>query len=121
MPLSRSEKHLIAENRLFTIRSKQSSSNEVLASLTNSVSSSSLSTSVTVSTTSEIVAGKSIDITNSVERNLSKSKKKLNVKEAIIVEDDQEKKESETDSNICSSYLGNKLSFIFENLSMNNV
>ncbi|XP_029051044.2 serine/threonine-protein kinase 11-interacting protein isoform X1 [Osmia bicornis bicornis] len=105
VPLSKSEKQLIAENRLFTIRSKQSASNEVLASLTNSVSSSSLSTSVNVSTTSEIAAGKSIDITNSVERNLSKSKKKLNVKEALIAEDDQERKESEANSSICSSYL----------------
>ncbi|XP_012140983.2 uncharacterized protein LOC100876018 isoform X1 [Megachile rotundata] len=105
LPLSKSEKQLIAENRFFTIRSKQSASNEILTSVTNSVSSNSLSTSVNVSTSNEIVAGRSIDYTNNIERSLSKSRKKLNVKEAVIVEDEQGKKELNVNSNICNSYL----------------
>lgn len=105
LPLSKSEKQLIAENRFFSIRSKQSTSNEILTSVTNSVSSNSLSISVNVSTTNEIVAENSIKYANNIERSLPKSKKKLNVKEAIIVEDEQEKKEFNVNSNICNSYL----------------
>ncbi|XP_076762138.1 uncharacterized protein LOC143430051 isoform X1 [Xylocopa sonorina] len=106
LPLSRSEKQIIAENHLFTIRSDQSTSNEFLASMSNSVNSNSLSTStIDTATIIEFIAGKSTDGLNDTEKSLSKSKRKSNIKEAIIAEDDQERKESKAESDISTSYL----------------
>lgn len=92
------------------IRSEKSVSKELLNSVSNSLNSSSFSTSVNTSTINEFVAGTS-ERRDSIERNLPKSKKKSNIKEAVIAEVEHEKKDVTADPSI--SYLGNKL---FSNL-----
>ncbi|CAK9800790.1 Serine/threonine-protein kinase 11-interacting protein [Anthophora quadrimaculata] len=99
VPLSKSEKQNIAKNRLFTLRSEQSTSSEFFSSMSNSLY------SVNTSTVGEFVAGTSAD-GDIAERSSVKSARKSNLKEAVIIEDEQEKKESTDDSDICSSYLG---------------
>ncbi|KZC15076.1 Serine/threonine-protein kinase 11-interacting protein, partial [Dufourea novaeangliae] len=91
LPLSKSEKQVITENRLFTTRSEQSISNEFLTSVSNSLNSSSLSVSVTAPTMNEF-DGAEKSTENSFEKCYSKNKKKSNVKKAVITEDDHGKK-----------------------------
>ncbi|XP_076624438.1 serine/threonine-protein kinase 11-interacting protein isoform X2 [Colletes latitarsis] len=101
LPLSRSEKQIIAGNRYYTIRSEQSALSEFSVSVSDSLNSSSLSTSMSTSTFNESVAERSM---NNLERKLPRSKKKLNVKEAIIAEDEQKQKELQENYSVCSSY-----------------
>ncbi|XP_076231714.1 uncharacterized protein LOC143177580 isoform X2 [Calliopsis andreniformis] len=102
LPLSRSQKQSIGLNKILATKSDQSASNEFLASVSNSLNSNHLSASSSTSTFYEFIAGKS---TNNVDKGLSKSKKKSNVKEAVIADDEQGKKESNVPSSIHSSYL----------------
>lgn len=94
------------------IRSAEKSASKELLfnSVSNSLDSSGFSTSVNASTINEFAAGTS-ERRDSIERNLSKSKKKSNIKEAVIAEVEHEKKDVKVDPSI--SYLGNKL---FSNL-----
>ncbi|XP_043250529.1 serine/threonine-protein kinase 11-interacting protein isoform X4 [Colletes gigas] len=101
LPLSRSEKQIIAGNRYYAIRSEKSASSEFSVSVSDSLNSSSLSASMSTSTFNEFVAEKSM---NNLERNLPRSKKKLYVKEAIIAEDEQKQKELKENYSVCSSY-----------------
>ncbi|XP_006617650.1 serine/threonine-protein kinase 11-interacting protein isoform X2 [Apis dorsata] len=87
MPLSKSEKEIIAENRLFAIKSKQFLTNEFHTSMSDSLNSSSLFAS-----TSELAGSSNMD------KSFSKSKKKSNIKEAIIADVEQEKKETKTET-----------------------
>ncbi|XP_011346025.1 serine/threonine-protein kinase 11-interacting protein isoform X2 [Ooceraea biroi] len=82
LPLSRSEKMLIAENQVFTIRTDRS------ASLTSSIS-----TCVDMYDSRESEVDQQTALSNSLEKSITKSKKKSNVREAIIAEIDQEKEE----------------------------
>ncbi|XP_043786378.1 serine/threonine-protein kinase 11-interacting protein isoform X1 [Apis laboriosa] len=87
VPLSKSEKEIIAENRLFVIKSKQFLTNEFHTSMSDSLNSSSLFAS-----TSELAGSSNMD------KSFSKSKKKSNIKEAIIADVEQEKKETKTET-----------------------
>ncbi|OAD52960.1 Serine/threonine-protein kinase 11-interacting protein [Eufriesea mexicana] len=107
-PLSRSEKQIIAQNRHFTIRSEQFESNEFLSSMSNSLNSSSQLSSINTFTTNEFAAGKSTDETSSIQKSFFKIKKKANVKEAIIAEAEQEKKELKADPGTSKGHLETK-------------
>ncbi|KAK9299456.1 hypothetical protein QLX08_007486 [Tetragonisca angustula] len=96
---SRTEKQIIADNRFFVIRSEKSASKELLNSVSNSLNSSSFSTSVNTSTINEFLAG-TPERRDSIERNLPKSKKKSNIKEAVIAEVEHEKKDVKADPSI---------------------
>lgn len=87
VPLSKSEKEIIAENRLFAIKSKQFLTNKFHTSMSDSLNSSSLFAS-----TSELAGSSNMD------KSFSKSKKKSNIKEAIIADVEQEKKELKTET-----------------------
>lgn len=86
VPLSKSEKEIIAENRLFAIKSKLLT-NKFHTSMSDSLNSSSLFAS-----TSELAGS------NNMDKSFSKSKKKSNIKEAIIADVEQEKKELKTET-----------------------
>ncbi|XP_017891214.1 serine/threonine-protein kinase 11-interacting protein isoform X2 [Ceratina calcarata] len=101
LPLSRTEKQAVKENRQFTIRSEQSASSEFLASM-SSVNSNSLSASIDTTNISDFVAAKSVEGTSSSSMERSFFKKRNRIKEAIIAEDEQEKKESQ----VSASYSG---------------
>lgn len=68
--------------------------------MSNSFNSSSLLSSINTFTTNEFAAGKSTDETSSIQKSFFKSKKKSNIKEAIIAEAEQEKKELKADPGI---------------------
>lgn len=99
---SRIEKQIIADNRFFMIRSEKTVSKELLNSVSNSLNSSSFSTSVNTSAINEFVAG-TPERRDSIEKNLPKSKKRSNIKEAVIAEVEHEKKDVKADLSI--SYL----------------
>ncbi|XP_031832146.1 uncharacterized protein LOC116426790 isoform X2 [Nomia melanderi] len=101
LPLSKSEKQIITDNRSFKIKSEQSAPNELLISVHSSMNSSSLSASTNTSTFS--VDGAGISTEANLEKSFSKSVKKSSVKEAVIAEDEQGKKKVESD--VCTSYL----------------
>ncbi|KOX68934.1 Serine/threonine-protein kinase 11-interacting protein [Melipona quadrifasciata] len=98
---SRIEKQIIADNRFFMIRSEKSAK-ELLNSVSNSLNSSSFSTSVNTSTINEFVAG-TPERRDSIEKNLPKSKKRSNIKEAVIADVEHEEKDVKADLSI--SYL----------------
>ncbi|XP_053986719.1 serine/threonine-protein kinase 11-interacting protein isoform X1 [Hylaeus volcanicus] len=102
--LSKSEKQTITGNRRFMIRSEQPMSNEFSASVSNSLNSSSLSVSMNASTLNESVMERSTESMNTLERSITKAKKKLNVKEAVIAEDEHEHKKLKENYIIYRSY-----------------
>ncbi|XP_076173870.1 uncharacterized protein LOC143149906 isoform X2 [Ptiloglossa arizonensis] len=114
LPVSRSEKQIIGENRFFTNTFEQSTSDELLVS--NSVNSDNPSACINTSTFNEFVIDKSSELTNNLERNLPKSKKKFNIKEATISEDGQEQQELKKDysphSDLMKSHLETKQQFL---------
>lgn len=101
--LTKSEKLLIADNRTFPIRTMKFSSKENLNSLTNSINSSISTNFMDTSTVEENSMEESL---NNIETISIKSKRRKNVKEAIIADEDQEK-ESNTKSNEVSSLYSN--------------
>lgn len=98
LSLSKSEKSLVAENRVFTIHANQS------ISLTSSVS-------MCADTYEFNEDGSNHPVTSlseNSEKNVTKNKKKPNMKEAIIDEIDQEKGEfKKLPDVVASSHLGN--------------
>jgi len=97
LPLSKSEKMLTAENQIFTIHRNQS------VSLNSSIS-----TYVDVHDIYESETNQQTTLTSNPERSLTKSKKKSNMREAIIAEIDQEKGEfKQLPDIVASSHLGN--------------
>ncbi|XP_076681070.1 serine/threonine-protein kinase 11-interacting protein isoform X3 [Andrena cerasifolii] len=103
-PLSRSEKQCIAENRHILIGPDQAASNDFLASVSNSLNPSSLTASISSSTYNEFVVGMPTELPSNTEKGLPKSKRRSNVREAVIA-DEQDEKELDMTSSICSSYL----------------
>ncbi|KAG7211247.1 hypothetical protein KM043_010559 [Ampulex compressa] len=91
-PLSRLERQLLAENRVSSIRSNQSASKEYPACLTSSMDSNVLSTSFNASSTpGSRTQNSGTEQSNSVEiRSVTKGKKKWNVQEAVIADDEHE-------------------------------
>jgi hypothetical protein len=88
---------LIAENQIFTIHRDQS------VSLNSSIS-----TCVDVHDIYESETNQQTILTSNLERSLTKSKKKSNMREAIIAEIDQEKGEfKQLPDVVASSHLGN--------------
>jgi len=89
---------LIAENQIFTIHGDQS------VSLNSSIS-----TCVDVHDIHQNETNQQTTLASNIERSLTKSKKKSNMREAIIAEIDQEieKGEFKQLSDVASSHLGN--------------
>lgn len=98
LPLSNSEKILVAENRVFAISTNQSSS---------------LSSSISVYDTREFDEDR-IDrrtIRENLEKSITRSKRRANVKEAVIDEIDQERGEfKKLPDVVASSHLGKNFS-----------
>lgn len=108
--LSKSEKSLIGENRIFGIKSSQAELRDDSVSLTNSLNS--LVTSIDSSANDSLMTkSQNSELTQSMERSIVKGKKKQNVKEAVIAEDDHEKDDSFEikDTLMSTSYLGESL------------
>ncbi|KAI4491331.1 hypothetical protein M0802_010264 [Mischocyttarus mexicanus] len=101
-PLSKSERMLLEDNRVFPIRNMQSSaSKENFVSLSDSTTSNN-----TFSSVDSVVVSKDLMIktpTSSISARGEKSRRRTNVKEAVIAEDDQEKKDSTNKSEVLSS------------------
>lgn len=100
LPLSNSEKTLIAENRIFAISTNQSSS---------------LTGSTSVCDTREFnedrLDRRTISLPENLEKSLTRSKKRPNVKEAVIDEIDQEREEfKKLPDVVASSHLGKDFS-----------
>ncbi|XP_066591773.1 serine/threonine-protein kinase 11-interacting protein isoform X2 [Prorops nasuta] len=106
LPLSKSEKLQIAENRTFPITSKHSISRENLSSSIVSTASN-MSLSLDASSFNNIMEhSQSSEMTDSISKLSQKSKKKRNIKQAtIITDDDFEKEERKNSSNNLSSSL----------------
>lgn len=98
---------LVGENRVFPIRDMQSSvSRENFASLSNSA----ISNNTFSSLDSSISKDYTIKNQGSAEKSFLKSKKKTNVKEAVIAEEDYERKDTINKSDILSSsHLGKNI------------
>ncbi|KOC68415.1 Serine/threonine-protein kinase 11-interacting protein [Habropoda laboriosa] len=108
VPLSKSEKQNIAKNRLFTVRSEQSASSKFSLSMLNSLNSETLSASTNAPSVSEFVAGTSTDGTSIFERSSVKNIKKSNMKEAVIIDDEQDTHELTADSGTSKDHLETK-------------
>ncbi|XP_046828648.1 uncharacterized protein LOC124428534 isoform X1 [Vespa crabro] len=104
-PLSKSERMLVGDNRVFPIRNMQSSvSRENFASFSNSATSDNTFSSFDSSISKNYpIKNQGSDISARAEKSFIKSKKKTNIKEAIIAEEDYEKKDSINKSDILSS------------------
>ncbi|XP_015179281.1 PREDICTED: serine/threonine-protein kinase 11-interacting protein isoform X2 [Polistes dominula] len=109
-PLSKSEKMLVEDNRVFPIRNMQSSvvSRDNFVSLSNSTTSNNTFSSGDSFVSKDFLIN-TPQTSNTSTRGetsftaLGKSRKKTNVKEAIITEEDQEKKDSVNKSEVLSS------------------
>ncbi|XP_012283278.1 serine/threonine-protein kinase 11-interacting protein isoform X2 [Orussus abietinus] len=97
MPLSKTERQIIAENRTFSIKLRCAASKDDINSLAGSITSDITATSMEAS----FIHDRSSELTESVERAI-KTKRK-NVKEAVIAEIDPERNSSEMASSIISS------------------
>ncbi|XP_043681412.1 serine/threonine-protein kinase 11-interacting protein isoform X2 [Vespula pensylvanica] len=104
-PLSKSEKMLVGDNRVFPIRNiKSSGSRENFVSLSNSATSDNTLSSLDSSISQDfLIKNRGSDISARVEKSFIKNKKKTNVKEAVIAEEDHEKKDSINKSDVLSS------------------
>nr|XP_050864939.1 serine/threonine-protein kinase 11-interacting protein isoform X2 [Vespula vulgaris] len=104
-PLSKSEKMLVGDNRVFPIRNiKSSGSRENFVSLSNSATSDNTLSSLDSSISKDfLIKNRGSDISARVEKSFIKNKKKTNVKEAVIAEEDHEKKDSINKSDVSSS------------------
>ncbi|KAI4488204.1 hypothetical protein M0804_005052 [Polistes exclamans] len=108
-PLSKSERLLVEDNRVFPIRNMQSSvSRDNFVSLSDSTTSNNTfsSSDSFVSKDFLIKTPQASNINARGEKSftaLGKSRKKTNVKEAVIAEEDQEKKDSMSKSEVLSS------------------
>jgi len=105
LPLLNSEKMLIVENRIFAISTNQSTS------LTSSIS-------IYIDThefNQDRLNRRTISLPENLERSVTKNRKRLNVKEAIIDEIDQERGEfKKLPDVVASSHLGKV--FLVENI-----
>jgi len=97
LPLLNSEKMLVAENRIFAISTNQSTS------LTSSIS-------IYIDThefDQDRLNRRTISLPENLEKSVTRNKKRLNVKEAIIDEIDQERGEfKKLPDVVASSHLG---------------
>ncbi|XP_046739064.1 serine/threonine-protein kinase 11-interacting protein isoform X2 [Diprion similis] len=101
VPLSKAEKQVVTENRLYSIRPTRSVSGDDLASLTNSIRSDVTSTSSeTIIFNESLTQSQRLDVTID-ER--PKSRKKKNVKEAVITDIDHNKEDVKLDSSLISN------------------
>ncbi|KAK2581126.1 hypothetical protein KPH14_007940 [Odynerus spinipes] len=104
-PLSKSERMLVGENRVFHIRTMQSSiSRENLVSLSDSTNSENTFSSLESSISKDLlVKSQCQEISGSLEKSFIKNKKKTYVKEAVIAEEEQDKKDLTNESDLLSS------------------
>ncbi|XP_024935876.1 serine/threonine-protein kinase 11-interacting protein isoform X2 [Cephus cinctus] len=87
LPFSKSERQLVSQNRMFAIRSVRSVSRDDLASLSGSVTSDVTSASVETSIiNASMTESQSSELMKSVEKSVMRSRRKRNVKEAVIAE-----------------------------------
>lgn len=103
---------LVGDNRVFPIRNMQSSGpRENFVSLSNSATSdNTLSTLDSLISKDFLIKNRGSDISTRVEKSFLKNKKKTNVKEAVITEEDHEREDSINKSDILSSsHLGKNI------------
>ncbi|XP_046416522.1 serine/threonine-protein kinase 11-interacting protein isoform X2 [Neodiprion fabricii] len=101
VPLSKAEKQIVSENRLFSIRSTRSVSGDDLASLSNSIRSDVTSTSFETMIFNESLTQSQCSDVTKHER--PKSRKKRNITDAVITDIDHSKQDGKLDSSLISN------------------
>lgn len=111
-PLSKAEKQVISENRVFTIRPIRSTSGDDVASLMDSVRSDLTSTSTETILDESQTLSQCSDLTESVRS--TRTRKKICMKEAVISDEDQAQQEVQLGSSIISNIGNYQASDLFE-------